>query len=349
MLAQELRLLNKIVPGKPALAILSHVLLRADQGLHLYATDLEIGLSAECRAVINVPGEVALPAARLLALVEQFRDGDVNILLSGQQVAVQCGSHTSRLLAMPVRDFPMPPEVSGEACKINADAVRTLIEKTRCVIAPAASKIIFQGALLLLKDKTAAMVATDGKRLAMATMSREGIDQRVIVPTKTLDVLADLARDGELEITFGKNHLFFHIRGRQIVSRTIDGEYPKYEGIIPRNNDKVLTFDRSAFAAAMRRVLLVTEDTKAVYLSVNGNGVVELSAASAEVGSSSESLPVGYKGPAMKVCVNGEHMLDFLNSALHPTISVSLKDAVSPALLTDGADHIGVVMLMRTA
>lgn len=347
LLATELRLLNKVVPSKPTLAILSHALFTADGGtLSLHATDLEISLGTSCPASVQVPGAVALPVTKFLALVEQFSDADVEIVADRHQVLVACGAFKSRLQALPVTDFPVLPALDGAATMLDAAMLRRLIAKTRYAVTSVGSKYVLQGALLTLQGEVAAMVATDSKRLALATMRSDGNELRMLIPVKMLDMLAGQADEGDLEVTIGARHLFFSIGGRLLLSRMIDGEFPKYERIIPQNNDKVVTVDRGAFQAALKRAVLIAEESAAVYLSLT-SGLMELSTASAEVGSADEALRVGYAAEPLKICVNGRYALDFLDASTAPTIMIHLKDALGAALFTEGNDHVAVIMLMR--
>lgn len=346
-LAAELRLLNKIVPAKPAIQILSHMLVKAGAGmLSLYATDLEIGLVTTCPARVGEPGALALPVAKFLALVEQFPDADVSIVLSGQQVVVQCGAFRSRLQVLSADEFPETPKVEGTSSTLDMEVVHQLIACTRYAVAELSNRHLLRGALLTLTGGVAAMVATDSKRLALATRSRTGPDMSAIVPAKTLDALSNQGSVGDVEFTIGVQHLFFQMDNRLLISRTFDGEYPKYERIIPRDNDKIITVDKEALAAALRRITLVSEESRAVYFDISAEGI-ELSSSSAEVGSANERVVAGYDGTPLKVCINGTYVLDFLNAALGQTITLALKDIRSAMLLTDGSDHIAVIMVMR--
>lgn len=350
-LAAELRLLNKVVPSKPTIAILSHVLITAGNGeLQLYATDLEVGLSITIPAQVDAPGTVALPGGRLAAMVEQFPDGDVTIGLEQaagkQNVTIKNGAFKSRLQALGAADYPPPPTVEGTNCTLDESTLRQLISQTRYAVNASSSKYVLQGALLTLAGNVAAMVATDGMRLAIVTAGREGPDAKVIVPAKTMDMLALQPQGGDVELTIGPRHLFFQSGTRLITSRSIDGQFPAYERVIPKGNDKVASFHKQSMASALRRVKLVAEETKAVYVSLKP-GVAELSSSSVEVGTATEVVEVGYEGAPVRVCVNGDYFLDFLNAAASQTITMSVKDAVGSMMLTDGEDHIGVIMLMR--
>jgi DNA polymerase-3 subunit beta len=263
-----------------------------------------------------------------------------------QHVTVKCGGFKSRLQAMPVDDFPRPEPVEGLSSTIDGAALRQLIARTRYAINATASKHIMQGALLTLAGPTAAMVATDGHRLALATMSRTGADVRVIIPMKTLDVLSGSADIGQLEFTIGEQRLFFQSGERLLVSRTIDSQFPAYERIIPRDSNKKAVIERATLSAAIKRVGLVSEQNQAAYFDF-AEGSVDISAASAEVGSADERVPIGYTGEPLKVCCSWRYLLDFLDAASGQIVTLELKDDKRPILLTDGDDHIAVIMLMR--
>lgn len=351
-LAVELRLLCKIVPNKPVIPILSHVLLDASEGLRFYATDLEVGLSSRCAGTVIDPGRGAIPAAKLLSMVEQFPDGDVTLALEGRQVLVRCGQFKSRLQAGSVDDFPQEQDVEGTSCTLDAATLGWLIGKTRHATASSAIRHVLQGALLKLTPKVAAMVSTDGKRLVLATAGRpEGPDMEFVVPAKTMDVLAGQLEAGDVELTKGGRHLFFAMGDRLLTSRTIDAPFPAYERIVPRN-DKQIGFDRVALMSALRRVVLAAEENGAVYFNIAPGGAdspgrLELSSASAGVGSADETMPIQYDGPPLKVCINGNYVLAFLDVATEQTMTLVLKDANSAALLQDGRECFSVIMLMR--
>jgi DNA polymerase-3 subunit beta len=343
-LATELRLLAKVVPTKPAIAILSHVLLTADTDLRFWATDLEVGFSSGCQATVVDPGNVALPAARFLSLVEQFPNADVSIQTDGAKVLVVCGAFKSKLMALPVDDFPMPPPVDGVSNTIDGNAFRRLIARTEYAISKTSQKFMLQGALFALAGDAAAMVATDGKRLALATASRTGSDVSLVIPAKALDVL--VGSDGDVDVIVGPKHMQFTYGGRTLTSRMIEGKFPAYERIIPRDNELTVIVQRHELAAALRRIVLVSEDNRATYLLVEA-GKLTLAARSAEVGQADEAVKVEYSGEPLKVCVNGSYVLDFLEAASGATVTLQLKDASSAMMMLDGDDHVGVVMLLK--
>lgn len=347
-LAAELRPLAKVVPAKPAIPILSHALLTAEgDKLRLQATDLEVALTGWLPAEVQQSGLIALPVGKLLAMVEQFPDADVQFGIDGQHVELRCGAFRSRLMALASSEFPQLTIPDGQMATIDAESLRLLISRTRYAINATSSKFVLQGALLTMTGSIAAMVATDARRLVLTTVGRnEGPDIRIVIPMKAMDVLASGVDVGDVELTVGKRHLFFQVGDRLLTSRTLEGEFPAYERIVPTTNDKVITANRAGLRAALKRVLLAAEENKATYFEVE-SGKLTISARSAEVGTAEEAIAVGYEGAALKVCLNGDYVLDFLDASVGQFTTIKLKDAKTAMLMMDGDDHVGVAMLMR--
>jgi len=352
LLAAELRLLAKVVPSKPTVAILSHALLRAEPAinggvLHMYATDLEVGITTQCESVVNQPGETALPVVRLLQMVERFPDADVSIIATASQVTIACGSFTTRMKAMPVADFPEPPQVDGTTNTFDAAILRDLIEKTRHAVSAVGTKFVLKGALLTSSQKIAVMVTTDGKRLSLATMAcAEAPASEIVIPIKMLDILVSHAPDGDLQITDGWRNLFFAAGTKLLTARKLEGAFPKYKSIVPNGNPHIVKFERHLLNDALQRVTLVAEENGAVYFDVKP-GSLGLTSASAGIGSADETMDISYDGPPIKICLNGTFVLNFLDSCIGATVTMELKDPTSAVLLADGEDHIGVIMAMR--
>ena len=287
--AHELRQVNKIAPVKAPVPICCGVLLTADPStgdhrLRMYTTDLEIGLQTYCPIRIDMPGAVVLPAARLLAMIEQFPNADVTLAKSDSQAEIACGAFKSTLQTLPTESFPLMPERVGQSYDLNAPGLRRLISGTRHAVSDKGGKYFMQGALLTLIGPTAAMIATDGKRLVLATMPKNGGDTKAILPTKTLDLLEDQTDLGDLQFIVGERHFFFVSGERMIISRQLDGEFPNYERILPKENTHKAVIDRFALAGALRRVGLVSsEDTQAVACAFTP-GMLTLSAATANIG-----------------------------------------------------------------
>ena len=178
-------------------------------------------------------------------------------------------------------------------------------------------------------------------------------DVGVILPKKTLLELGKLLAEGDGDIQFesGENHLFFEVGGRILISRMIDGQFPAYERVIPKGNDKTIEFDRERLTSAVKRVaLLSNERSRAVKFEID-KGKVEVTSSSSEFGEAHEQLSVEYTGPALSISFNAQYVLDFLNVVETDIVSLSLKDEVSQAVMkpvgAEGYDYTYVIMPMR--
>lgn len=346
-LAQELRLLNQIAPAKHALPILSHVLLRADEHLYLHATDLEVGFSTACRATVHEPGTAALPAKHLLDLVEQLPDADVLIAVEGKQVHIRSGAFRSRLQCLPAEDFPPPPAPEGDVVLLSAPALQGMIRRVRYAITDKAHASMLKGALLTVTEGAVGMVATDGKRLSVATAThaRGGAAQAVVL-TKALDAIAALFPTGEVGFSQSEQHLFFTEGHRLLYTRMAAGQFPGYQRIIPKDNNVRATAMRTSLASALRRVGLVSPENQSVYLEFGGD-MLTLSSSSNEVGDAVEQIGITYAGEPLRLCVSARFLLDFLEAAESEVVVIDLKDGTTPLLVSDGAAFINVIMLVR--
>src|SRR5581483_8344095 len=215
-------------------------------------------------------------------------------------------------------------------------------------------------ALFVLRPDTMSLVATDGHRLALVSVPRDAKGKKgdegeikAILPKKTLGELARLLMEGDEDITYerGENHLFFDVGGRLLISRMIDGQFPAYERVIPKGNDKRIEFERDRLTNAVKRVaLLSNERSRAVKFQID-KGKVDVTSSSPDLGEARETLPVDYNGAAMQICFNAQYVLDFLSAVATDAISLEVKDEVSQAVLhpvaAEGYEYTYVIMPMR--
>lgn len=360
-LLRELQLFQGIVERKNTIPILANVLLDAKgKEVRLAATDLEVGLRSTCDATVEKGGALTLPAKKLYEIVKALPDTDVRIEEDKTGVKVAAERFDSRLTTMPKDDFPAMPEGSGTVdATLPRDALRQMVAKTQFAITGEDTRYFLNGALLVLRAGEMSLVATDGHRLALVTATRETPaddrtpETRVILPKKTLLELGRLLTEGSAAVTFekGENHLFFDVGGRVLVSRTIDGQFPAYERVIPKGNDKAIEFERERLTNAVKRVaLLSNERSRAVRFQIEAAEVI-VTSNSSEFGEAREVLPVDYAGPALTICFNAQYVLDFLTVAETESVRLEFKDEMSQAVMkpvgAEGYDYTYVIMPMR--
>jgi DNA polymerase-3 subunit beta len=362
-LLRELQLFQGIVERKNTIPILANVLIEAADGeVKLLATDLEVGLRSRCEASVSKSGSLTLPAKKLYEIVKALPETDVRIEEDKTGVKVAADRFDSRMQTLPREDFPTLPEATGTVnATLPRDVLRQMVGKTQFAITGEDTRYFLNGALFILRPDSMSLVATDGHRLALVSVPREPAkdaadaaeEVRVILPRKTLLELGRLLSEGEGDIKYerGENHLFFDIGGRLLISRMIDGQFPAFERVIPKTNDKRVEFDRDRLTSAVRRVaLLSNERSRAVKFQMDA-GRVEIASSSPEFGEAKEVLIVDYTESPVTICFNAQYVLDFLGVVETDSVVLEFKDEMSQAVMkpvgAEGYDYTYVIMPMR--
>jgi DNA polymerase-3 subunit beta len=369
-LLRELQLFQGIVERKNTIPILANVLVEAQNDqVRFLATDLEVGLRSKCAASVAKGGSLTLPAKKFYEIVKSLPETDIRVEEDKGGVKVAADRFDSRIQTLPREDFPTLPASSGSPTAVlPSAALREMVAKTHFAITGEDTRFFLNGALFVMKADSMSLVATDGHRLALVTVPRNGGDhgndvarfkakqvdeERPILPKKTLGELGRLLAEGDEEVRFqkGENHLFFDVGERTLISRMIDGQFPAYERVIPKANDKHIEFERDRLTNAVKRVaLLSNERSRAVKFHIE-KGKVDVTSSSPELGEAHETLPVEYSGGSMQICFNAQYVLDFLAAVGTDVVSLDVKDEVSQAIVkpvgAEGYDYTYVIMPMR--
>jgi len=364
-LLRELQLFQGIVERKNTIPILANVLMEAKgTEVRFLATDLEVGLRSRCDAQVSKSGSLTLPAKKFYEIIKSLPESaDIRIAEDKGGVKVAADKFDSRMQTLPREDFPTLPDTATGGATPRATlpkaALKEMVGKTQFAITGEDTRYFLNGALFVLRPDSMSLVATDGHRLALVSVPRDGKakkdaeEVKAILPKKTLGELSRLLQEGDDDIEYerGENHLFFSVGGRLLISRMIDGQFPAYERVIPKGNDKHLEFERDRLTNAVRRVaLLSNERSRAVKFQID-KGKVEVISSSPDLGEAKEQLPVEYNGGSMQICFNAQYVLDFLSAVGTDVVSLDLKDEVSQAVMkpvgAEGYDYTYVIMPMR--
>jgi DNA polymerase-3 subunit beta len=323
----------------------------------MLATDLEVALRSTCHASVAKGGSLTLPAKKLYEIIKALPETDVRIEEDKKGVKVAADRFDSRMQTLPREDFPTLPDASGKTrATLPRNALKQMVEKTQFAITGEDTRYFLNGAKFVLRPDTLTLVATDGHRLALVEVAHKvGINEEigVILPKKTLLELGKLLAEDDGDVLFeaGENHLFFDVGGRILISRMIDGQFPAYERVIPKNNDKDIDFEKERLTSAVKRVaLLSNERSRAVKFEI-GKGKVEVTSSSSEFGEASEEIAVDYSGAPLAISFNAQYVLDFLSAVETDSVQLSLKDEVSQAVMrpigAQGYSYTYVIMPMR--
>ena len=358
-LLRELQLFQGIVERKNTIPILANVLLEAKDGeLKFLATDLEVALRSRCDATVTKPGALTLPAKKFYEIVKSLPDTDIRIAEDKSGVKVAADRFDSRIQTLPKDDFPtLPDGGANPTASLPGSALKEMVAKTQFAITGEDTRYFLNGAQFVLRGDSMSLVATDGHRLALVTVKRDGDadapEVKAILPRKTLGELGRLLTEGDTAVSYerGENHLFFEVGGRKLISRMIDGQFPAYERVIPKGNDKHIEFERERLTNAVKRVALMSnERSRAVKFQID-KGKVDVTSSSPELGEAHETLPVDYDGTSLQICFNAQYVLDFLAVVATDVVALELKDEVSQAVMTpvgaEGYDYTYVIMPMR--
>ncbi len=342
-LQKELTATQGVVERKTTIPILSNFLFEAGgDKLSITATDLDLSLRTSCAAKVKKEGSCTVPARKLYDYVKLLPDGDVSIRsLENHWVAIRSGRSNTKMVGMARANFPaLPTFPASDVVKIPAQILRTLIAKTIFAISNEESRYTLNGALMVLKPETVTMVATDGHRLAHIENSKAKFkvsgELKTLVPKKAMAELNTLLQLGEAEdVEFARDEstLFFRVGSRLLTSRQLTGQFPNYEAVLPRENNKIVTVKSEDLAGAIQRVAqFADERSGAIRMRLDKNEI-KISSSSTETGESEDTIETAYAADPVTIGFNSQYLLDFLKVAAGGEVSMELKDSQSAGQL----------------
>jgi DNA polymerase-3 subunit beta len=346
------------VPSKTTLPVLSNILVEAiEGGIRLSGTDLDIAVSTVVPAEVDTEGAVTLPARKLVEIVRELPSAAIRVAAAGEQrVNLECGRSRFKLLGIPRDEFPTFPGVKFEgAWNVASADLQKLIAHVAFAASTEESRPILNGVLWELRKDQMRMVATNGHRLARMDVAVSGSTESgdFIVPPKALDQIRRLFGSAdEIEIARSENHLGFRCGQTYVYTRLIEGPYPNYEQVIPRDNDRVAILDKQALASTLRRVGVVASDqTHRVRLGFSG-GNVKFTVSTPDLGEAHDEMAASYDGEPLEIGFNANYLLEILKFMPTDEVRVTMKAperaaTLEPAGWDDPASYLCLVMPLR--
>jgi len=336
---------------KPILQCLK--LTAADDKLTIAATDLEVAIRyIDAQVQIEQAGETLVAADKLRDIVRESVDDTLSIEISGDNANIRGQDSHFKIFTQKAADFPPVPDFDGEAdVEVMGGLLKQLIGQTLFAAARESTRYAFNGVLFVAKGKKLTLVSTDGRRLAQAKgdlvsdkLTKDGA--KAIVPTKALTLLDKLVTDAEenVAIKFRENQIIFHTASATLTSNLVEGQFPPFEDVIPKDTDKKMTAATADFLSAIRRAaLLTTEESKGVRLQFNKKGLV-LTSRSPESGEATVNFPCKFEGADMEIGFNPNFVTDALRVVDSDEISLELTAPNRPGLLKGGPNFLYVIM-----
>ncbi len=328
-LQEGLAAVTPTTPPKTTLPVLANILVETtERGIRLSGTDLDIAVTTEVAADVETQGAITIPAKKLSEIAKELPPSPVKIATSGEQrVTLDCGRSHFKILGLPKDEFPNFPTVKFDASwRIRSGDLQKLISHTSFAVSNEESRPILNGVLWELRPDNMRMVATNGHRLSKMDVpinSAGAPSADMIVPPKALEQIRRLfPQDEELEIARGDNHLGFRSPFTAVYTRLIEGPYPNYDQVIPKDNNRIAIADRQSLISALRRMSVIASDqTHRIRLSFNA-ALLRFSVQTPDLGEATDEMAIRYNGDPLDIGFNATYLLEILRYI--PTDEVKL-------------------------
>ena len=354
ILQKGIQTVQNAVSQKSGLPILSNILFEASKDkIKLIATDLEIGVVSKISGVdVQEEGSISIPAKKISDIVKELPNKEINLSAKkNNQVTIKCDKSIFKIMGLPKDEFPKVPELSDkDMLVIPQRQLKSILSSTAFAISKDETRYILNGVLFVLTDKKLRVVATDGRRLAMVekeTPKPLGFTRKVIIPSKAVTELQRILKDdGDVKMLFSENQVAFELDDSQLITRLIEGEYPNYEQVIPKQGQDKMGVKRDNFYAAVKRAsLLATPDSQSIKLDMLKNRVI-ISKASQD---GSEEVDCEYAGDEFTIGFNPNYLMDALKNINEEEVIFEFAGQDRRGVIrAEGGDYVYIVLPVRT-
>lgn len=353
-----------VVGSKAAMPILSNVLIEAEKDyICLTTTNLDLGIRCKIKAEVKEGGSVTLPVKRLATIVRELPNVDVSFDASANhQVKIASGGSNFRIMGIGAEEFPkLPDSTDDKIFSLEQGELATMLSNVSYAQSTDETRYILNGVYFNFKEGKLALVATDGRRLALVSKEMtipSNSAGAIILPAKTVAELLRLLGKGEkLNIAFNERRAAFQIDTSKdtsgltdsiyLFSKVVEGNYPNYHQVIPKETHQRIKLERELFLQCVHRAALVTsEKSNSVKIKLTPN-LLEISASSPDFGESHESMAISYSGPELQVAFNPQFVMDPLRALTKDEVFFELKDEVSPGVFKTLESFVCVIMPVR--
>jgi DNA polymerase III subunit beta len=353
-LLDGLQKVQHVVSSRTTLPILSNVLIVAKgDRLHFTTTDLDVGITGAVLANVDKEGATTLPAKKIVNIVRELPASEVEVSVDGKNVAtIVSGAAHFKVNGLSDAEFPPFPDFMGaKEFKIQQNDLRDGLKKTSYAISSDETRYVLNGIFTSFRDGKMTLVATDGRRLAMAESDLEfpaSHETDVIIPTKAVQELQRLlGTEGDMTLRLSDNQVSISVGDTVLVSKLIEGNYPNYRQVIPSDANERVELPREALLDTVRRVSLLSSDKSSSVKLLFADNKVEISANTPDVGEAREEMLVKYEAKPIQVAFNPEFMMAPLRNLETENVYLDLIDEMSPGVIRIDSSFLYVLMPMR--
>ena len=345
------------IEAKQTLQVLSNVLIKAEADhIQLTGTDLEVELVASFAHPVDTPGMATLPARKLLDICKSLpANTEIRLTVDGNKATLIGGKSRFTLATLPVDDFPVLDEIEvSDHWQMTEKEFKQLLQGSAFAMANQDVRYYLNGILLETRKNLMRCVATDGHRLSLCDLPKDiSTDdiRQAIIPRKGVQELLRLlspSDESHIEVQLGSNHLRLHFPGLRFTCKLIDGRFPDYERVIPRNYDQIINIDKNDLIKALKRMLILYTDKNRVcgIRLVISENLLKLKTHGLEEDEGEEELEARYPGQGLEIGFNVNYFLDALNALDSETVDIFFRDPESSGLLKPpGNDHVAYVIM----
>jgi len=330
---------QNIISSKSSLPILSNILIEAEKNkVVLTTTDLDIGISSALETEVEEEGAITIPAKRFNDIIKELPDEDISIsTMKNNSMVIKCSKCFFKIIGLPKEEFPKLPEFKDEpSVVIKQSVLKNMIAMTHFSMSHDETRYVLNGALFLFKGKKLAIVTTDGKRLSFVKkdLEKDGLNKAIVIPSKTIYELNRILNDeGDVKIVFSENQVKFDLKNITVISRLIEGDFPNYEQVVPKEPQEKIIINRGLFLDGIKRAaLLTTQDSQSVRFEILKNKIV-VSKSSPNIGEVREELDTVYKGHEITVGFNPGYVMDALKVIPQDEIALEVFGPDKPAVI----------------
>lgn len=354
-LLETLQVLQSVASGRTTLPILSNVLIHAADGvIECMATDLEVGIRMKVEGTITEDGAITVSAKKLADIVKELPDSPIHLATTANdRVEITCGEGIYKIIGMPDEEFPQPPVVEGSTLTIGGETLLSVLQRTEYAASTEEVRYFLNGLYFNFLPHTTEVVATDGKRLALARCEPLTAPEEVegfIVPLKAVrEIARTFADSGEISISVFENQILFTDGNATLTTRLVEGDYPKYEKIIPESTEGRAIVAKEQILSATRRVALLSNPKNfSIALEIDSEQV-QVSAKTPELGEAHETLPVEDCTGSVRIGFDARLLIEAVAHIETESLSVEFSGELNPVLIKpkDSEDYISLIMPMR--
>ena len=353
-LLKAIQTLQNTISTKAALPILFNLLIETQRGkIYMAATDLDVGISLSIPVEIIEEGGITVPAKRFFDIIRDLPEGAIDITVKkNNSIFIESQKCFFKLMGLPKEEFPKLPKLpEKETITLNQQLLKNMLSLTSFAVSRDETRYILNGVLFVAKGNNIRFVATDGRRLALIEKALElpaEFKKEVIVPAKAIqELVRNLSDAGLVKITFGENQISFQFDNTTLISRLIEGQFPNYEQVIPKEGKDKLLIDREKLLWATKRVAILTSpDSQSIKIDLFKNKLI-FSKNSPDMGEAREEIDTEHKGNEFSVGFNPQYLIDALKSLKDEAVSLELTGPESPGVIRARDNYVYIVLPMQ--